>query len=309
MGPTRIAVFADTHLTDPNIDSQSLFPRQLAKLLPDTARRLYEHLCLSIAQANYEVLNNIVDFQSPMDMVIHLGDFTGGWQERGMCEQSLIDFAKREVYLWRYICSNLRFCLGGHDTGYTHPGSLPGSGMSYRSLISCAEIFGDLWWFKRHDDICLLGICSSVAAYTGNDPDLLCMRKLQENAVAGKIAELSNAPWILFAHEPFLPKRIRNLLKGASRTCKAFIHGHRHDPKYTKFFRALGIVTHDPFLRISNTCPSVAPLWWPGCGWMEVTIENHKVTIQNHQVPVPESIAKLPTASFLRCLWWMLRPG
>ncbi|MDO8511650.1 MAG: metallophosphoesterase [bacterium] len=308
MKTTRIAVISDTHLAPEGLESRSLFPHQLDKLTVTQACRLYDDLRNGIAEANTVVMSAVCQNDEKWTALIHTGDATGGWQERGLVDQSVIDLAKKCVKQLNETTHNLHFCLGGHDTGYAHPGSLPGSGMSYSSLINCVEIFGDLWWFERYNDFCLLGICSPIASYSGSDNDLLHIQERQERVVATKIAELSETPWILFAHEPFLPNKMKPLLSGASKTCKAFIHGHRHDPKFTKFIRALGTVTRDPFLRVSHTCPSVTPLWWPGCGWMEIAIEKTKMTIKSHQVPVPESIAKLPTASFWRCLWWMLRP-
>lgn len=306
----RFAIMTDTHLASRNIDSQSLFPLQMAKLPPNTAQALYDKLREGITNANDAVYEYLFEKRETWEALIHLGDVTGGWQEAGMGENNLITLAQDYTNRWRAMVAEIRFCLGGHDVGYSHRGSLPHGGINYHSIELCQETFGDLWWLKECEGVCLLGICSPIAAYDKSGERICQLRQKQECFLLSEPVQnqLATKPWILFAHDPFLPGIVKAILHDSSHNCRAFIHGHRHDPKFTKLFRALGWLCNDPFLRVSHTCPSVAPLWWPGCGWMEVIIENGKVAIKNHQVPLPQSIAKLPTASFLRCLRWMLRP-
>lgn len=299
----HIWIISDTHLTHPALDSHSLFPRQMARIPASKAWQAYDQIRFGIQDACDQVLRSINN-----GTLIHLGDVTGGWREQGMREDNLQQQAKHHVHLLRKKFDDLRFCLGGHDVGYSHRGSLPGSGINVEAVNNCREIFGDLWWLKECEGVCLLGICSPLANYTEKDRGLEKMHCKQERFIDEASHSIDGKPWILFAHDPFLPRIVRNLLRTQLPNCRAFIHGHRHNPWFTKLFRTLGVLRRDPFLRVSHTCPSVAPLWWRGCGMTEVIVDGKMVTIHDKLIDTPASVAQPPTASFFRCLWWMLRP-
>lgn len=302
----RIAVIADTHLTSPSPDSQSLFPRQMAKLSSNKANVLYSDLRYGIGDANNFVLQRLLD--TPSDILIHLGDVTGGWQEVGIHEHSLLELARHNITNWKLTTSDLRFCVGRHDTGYSHRGSLPHGGLNIRSVELCREVFGDLWWLKEIEGITLLGICSPVAEYNKSNERLSKLQSQQEEFLLNANNRIDGKPWILFAHDPFLPKIVSHQLQHQIPNCKAFIHGRLHNPAYTKWLRKLGWLFGRPLLRKSHTCPSVAPLWYHGGGMMELTIDGTMVTIENRFVDLPPSATNVPTASFFRCLRWMLWP-
>jgi hypothetical protein len=160
---------------------------------------------------------------------------------------------------------------------------------------------------EQCEGVSLFGICSPLANYLGNDGTLEALREQQENFLHEAKDRISGKPWILFAHDPFLPRIVSRLFHHQLLNCQAFIHGHWHNPKFTRMFRALGTVFNNPLLQISHTCPSVAPLWWKGCGMMKVVIDGENVKISNQLLDVPPETACLPTTSFLRCLWWKFR--
>jgi len=301
----KIICIADTHFPL-DIESQSLFPRQMKRISKTKARQRYERLTAGIAQAN-TLVNNLLNECHP-DYLFHLGDVTGGWKEKGVSGQLASNTAKYHARTWRQLCPNIHFCLGGHDTGYSHRGSLSEGGINAESVQNCRNIFGDLWWLKECEDVYLLGICSPLANYHDDDGTLEALQNQQSNFLHEANSRINGKPWILFAHDPFLPPIVSRLLQNQLPNCRAFIHGHRHNPKFTKLLRTLGSITKNKLLQVSHTCPSVAPLWWRGCGMMKITVDGEKVTIKNRLLDVPPEIANLPTASFFRCLMWMLRP-
>src|SRR3989339_1242090 len=78
----RLALLSDTHLISPDAGSQSTFPRQIDALGPMEGRRMYDRIREETRRA-FDACMNDIERDSP-HRIIHLGDVTSGYGERGI---------------------------------------------------------------------------------------------------------------------------------------------------------------------------------------------------------------------------------
>lgn len=308
----RIAVISDTHLTAPDMESQSLFPRQLAKMKKEEANRLYDSLRLTISKS----LGRVAEWlfaKKPWDLIVHLGDVTGGWQEQGCAHPLAQEEARKANWLLKKLCPKVRYCLGNHDLGYSHPGSLLQGGLNEESLDACKEIFGHPVMQSGFAAPCkMIGAWAPLFEYKGDNGKIINFQGLQKGILETAFLEYEDDekafPFLFFFHTPFLPKSVKEILRKHRDRFRGLVYGDLHNPRYEKILRLHGLLTGNPFLRKSHLCPSVAPLWWRGCGLLEINTDQAEPVIRRHLLTPPEEARNLPTASALRCLLWMLRP-
>lgn len=297
----RIACFADTHLTVPKMESRSLFPRQLAALNSKAADKLYAAIRNEIQLAcsvSLEWLRN----NGPWDCLVHLGDATGGWQERGCGHQS----AQKVIRTFARDFANLgyRFLIvpGDHDLGY----SLSDDGINPGSVDFWEQTFGSLFWKQKQEGVLLIGVSSSIAKYNGTERFFLDRKRRQEEFLRDALQK-HNGPWILFSHKPFVLKNFGRQIRGHIDQLQKIVCGHFHDPRKGKLLRALfQIWDKDVAPDKLVFCPSIAPLWWQGYGAL-VLSGSKKIGAQEIAFDRPAGSKNLPTSSFWRCLWWMIR--
>lgn len=309
----QIACIADTHCTVPEMDSGSLFPRQLATLSQEAAERLYAEMREEIQRA-YSVSLEWLKNNGPWDSLVHLGDVTGGYGEQGCHHPSAQRLAREVVADLCGLAPKVRFVLGNHDTGYSHPGSLPGSGISLASITFCREIFGDLFWADEEQGLLSVGICSPIAEYNGPDPEILSFKQRQAEFLED-VLSTHKGSWMLYVHDPFTLKHLAKEIKGHTNQLQRVVRGDFHDPRKWKLLEAIpwasgSILSRQvalKCLRKSAFCPSTAPLWWQGYGLLVLSGDKEKIKAQEIALNRPTESKDLPTSSFWRCLWWMIR--
>jgi len=313
----NIAVISDTHLTPPELESKTLFPRQLDKLSEKDAAALYKKLRDEMMLA-YRTACKWLRQQNPC-FIVHCGDVTGGWQERGCFHHSsqfLARACKNE--LQGIATQEVLFCVGNHDTGYSHKGSLPGSGIYYDSIEACEQIFGPLFWAKKKEGILMLGVSSSLAEYTGDDSRIINKVRAQLEFVGDTLSKWGG-PWIFFSHSPFTPKWFAREIGSRIHNLRAVVCGDWHDPRHGKLARwmAKGFQYFNKGeLGVMFKCwtrlipvPSVAPLWWTGYSLLNLNWHDGILTATQVALEHPEeSFKDIPTSSKFRGLWWMIRP-
>jgi len=294
----RIVCFADTHLTVPEPESDSLFPRQLATLNSKAAEELYA-LMRDEIQLAYSVSLEWLRKNSPWDLLVHLGDATGGWQERGCSHHSAQKVIRTLASDLVNLGCSFSIVPGDHDLGYSH-------GVDPSSVDFWEQTFGNLFWKQKQGDILLIGVSSSIAEYEGTERFLSVRRKRQEEFLRDALQK-HNGPWILFSHKPFVLKNFGRQIEGHVGQLQRIVHGHFHDPRKEKLLRALfRIWDRDVVSDRWVLCPSTAPLWWQGYGAL-VLSGSEKIRAQEIALDRPAESKDLPTSSFWRCLWWMIR--
>lgn len=314
----RSVCIGDTHLTVADMESQSLFPRQLVALPEKEATALYECMREAIESAKDVVLAWILD-NGPWDSIIHLGDITGGWKEQG-CAHFLPRTLMRSFYSkLRAICPRVRYCIGNHDTGSTHAGSLPGGGINEASVSACEEVLGDLWWEEEWDGIVHIGIASPLLEYSGDDPAIQRRKRDQKTFVGDTLSRLKK-PWVFYLHRATACKFLAQEIGDHVNTMCKMICGDAHDPRVMRFVRGCAGVPFLPFVVGKETsfmlrclqkcvlCPSTAPLWWRGHGLLALLSLREDIAIKEIVLPSDPSFANLPFTSKMRCALWMIRP-
>src|SRR5687767_5208123 len=82
----RIACVSDTHRMVREPESKCCFPYRMAKIAreqgPEIRAELYEVIRMEV-ERSYTALLDWLRGAGSWDMIIHLGDVTGGWQEQG----------------------------------------------------------------------------------------------------------------------------------------------------------------------------------------------------------------------------------
>ena len=313
----RIICLSDTHLTVPENDSRSLFPRQISAL-GNKGPEFYEAMRREISLA-YKTSVAWIDSHKPWDCLIHFGDVTGGYAERGVSHPSAKSLAQETVRELRQLAPNVRFCLGNHDTGYSHPGSLPGSGITMESLSACKQIFGDLCWSFEDDGILWLGVCSPIAEYAGRQEEILALQKQQKTFLKDVLGSWTGK-WVLCAHNPFVVKSLTQELKPHTKRLLRMVAGDYHNPSQWNLVKKI-ITAPRRFLPDDSAgrtaleclskctaCPSTAPLWWHGYGLLLIYSGRNKFYTEVVQIEKLEESKSLPVSSLMRCAWWMIRP-
>jgi hypothetical protein len=310
----RICCIADTHLTVPEPESASLFPRQIAALSKEQGREMYTTM-QGVIQSAFVYCMQWLRSNPPWDLLVHLGDVTGGWQEQGCSHQSarkLAEDAKAALVDW-VEARKIRFVLGNHDMGYSSPVSLHEKGVNTDSVFACQEIFGDLFWREQGDGILHIGVCSPIAEYKGLDPQITRIRDDQASFV-GDVLAGSKEPWALYTHSPFAPRFFAKEIKGHTGRLVNMICGDFHDPRKGRVMKMAAKFVGFPFnsaviqcLKKCAVCPSTAPLWWQGHGLLSLSEHERKIVIKEILLEPLLLSSKIPTSSFWRCLWWIVR--
>lgn len=314
----KIACVADTHLTVSESESESLFPKQLAKMTPIARRVLYTIMRQEIERA-FRTTLEWLQTHGPWDLIVHLGDITGGYGEQGCHHPSaraLLIHCRDEL---QTCAPEVRWCIGNHDTGYGgYKLGLSSGGLTPESVATCEEELGSLWWSREVEGVMLLGLASPLATYGGPYPSVELSRRLQREFVWETLRTWKGL-FVIFAHTARTAQALAYELGPHVARCLAFIYGDFHDPRKALLARGvapiLGVFgNHDlsvlgRYLVRSSCVPSTAPLWWRGYGLLELTIESGQVAIREIKLQRPPDSVDIPTASFRRCVWWFLRPG
>lgn len=311
----RVTCVSDTHLTVYGMESESLFPKALAKMAKTDASELYERMRNSLYFA-WESVRTEVHESSP-DVIVHVGDVTGGWRESGMITSDVRHLAHQVVVGMSRITPRAFVCIGNHDIGYSHPGSL-GGGMTEDSIFFAEQIFRDLWWKFERDGVLHLGVASPIAEYVGKEESIARRVRTQRQFV-GDALSAHDGPWVLYTHSPWAVGHLSREIEVQVDNLQQVVAGDLHNPSRGTMLRALakGYVPmakhtrrHAVVQALSKTvvCPSTAPLWWPGHGFMNLDIVGDSVRVAVRTAPRAYS-GRLPTESAMRCLAWMLSPN
>lgn len=306
----RIACLADTHCTVPEIESNSLFPRQIAALPKEKAEDLYNKMREEI-QLAYSTCLDWLRRNSSWDLLVHLGDITGGYKEQGCHYPSAREIVSRVEKDLRDLAPKFRVVLGDHDLGYSHKGSLPGSGINAESIAFCRETFGEFFWTEENDGVLSIGICSPIAEYSGSDAKIAQLKREQAEFVGDMLLSHEGA-WMLYTHRPLAVNYLAKQIEGRRKQLLKMVWGHNHDPRKATLLRAilLGTTTNKVVrecLKKSVCCPSTAPLWWHGYGLLTLEQKQEKIRARTVILDRPSDSRNLPTSSFWKCLWWMIK--
>ncbi len=312
----RVACVSDTHLTVDSIDSKSLFPKALDRMFRADAMEVYDRMRIGMNCA-WESVQAEVAKTSP-DAIVHMGDVTGGWKESGMMNGEVRHLAHQCVMNMRRVGSQALICPGNHDLGYSHSGSL-GGGMTEESVFFAEQVFRRLWWnFEDEGGVLHLGVASPIAEYTGKEESILRRVRTQRQFVGDSLST-HDGPWVLYTHSPWVVGRLFQEIEVHRDNLLQVVAGDLHNPARGAILRTLGrccapITQHPRRQTVAKAlaktviCPSVAPLWWGGHGFMTLNVTNGVVRADVRSAPRAYS-GHLPTESAVRCLAWMLSPN
>lgn len=308
---------SDTHLTVPEFESDSLFPKQLEKLTPIRRRVLYTFIRQEIERAFTTTIEWLRQ-NGPWDLIVHLGDITGGYGEGGSHHPSVQAILVRCRDELLTLGREVRWCFGNHDTGYGQTSmNVGGSGLAPESLLTLEVVLGSSWWSHEVEGVLLLGLAAPLATYNGPYASVELSRRLQREFVWDTLRTWKG-PFVLFAHTIRTVHALAPVLGPHKDRCLAFIYGDIHDPRKAILARLIA-----PLIRLGGTSkarslgsllgrshcvPSTAPLWWRGYGLLELTIEDGRVKTREIKLSRPRDSVEIPTASFWRCAWWLLCP-
>ena len=300
----RIATISDTHKTVPETESESLFPGHMKKLPPAQAEELYHRIRFGIDDAYSTVLEDLG--RSKPYAIIHLGDVVGGYREQGCFHPSAQALSRRMKDDLESI-SPAYFALGNHDVGY--PGSEEGEGITQKSLEVCENIYGNLWWKIYAGGVLVVGLCSSLAEYSGSER-FVWLRVSEQRDFFFASLDSWDGPWALAVHSPFFPTAYAREIEPYLGKLEAMITGDLHSTAAPKILRTLVSPTFVPgnslkvwaaCMKKVIPCPSVAPLWSAGSKYLNLSMEAQKIKVEEVRLPAKRLITQNP----LRCAWWM----
>lgn len=314
----NIACLSDTHCITKEVEGCSILPRQLDVIPRKKLKRLYIEIEKEIKRA-FDTSIVWLEQNGPWDLLIHLGDITGGYLEEGCYHPSVQKVAKKTYQDLQSLTPKILWCLGNHDTGYSYPGSLPGSGIHLASILACQKIFGDLFWVYEKKGVLFIGLCSPIAYYNGLDPAILRFKKEQETFLGDTLSGF-RGPWMLFAHHPLTPKNFVRQIEGHTKRLLGMVCGDIHEPWRRNLLKRIAripglilLASHQKrtvleCLKKYIPCPSTAPLWWRGYGLLTLSLDGRKkVNPREIILDRPPDSKDLPTSSVWRYFWWMLR--
>jgi len=304
-----IACISDTHESSPDYLSRSLFPGYIDSLEADRRDDVYRALTCVLSHCHDEVVRFLANAkQRPWDMLIHLGDVTGGWNECGIDHPSVLSLAEKALEKYKSVAHFVGICWGNHDTGYADTIG----GLSVESIYACRRL-SPLHWSHYREGILFLGVCSPLMSYYhGEHTNLISdLREEQLAFVAQTLASHKGMPWVLCTHDvDFSP--FAKVLHPYTDTLIHVLYGDKHSPLGAKLEKVKGYLNPLSYLsfagmcrRRGTLCPSVAPLWWHGgaCITGEVLNGKLKLTI-NESVLSPELAAWVNDfrfSSFIKC--------
>ena len=290
----KIVCIADSHLIPLNMESESFIPGHFESL-PETQRQcVYDGARQELWKAFRRVLTSIGD-EKP-DVTIGLGDITGGWQEGGYTNDSIVDLAENACASIRRV-GQAYFCVGNHEIGRYSLKARKGS-MTERSLVANEQIYGPLWWGIRAEDFLLVGVASPLFLYEGMNEYIREEKRKQDDAIR-KIVRSHQGPWIVFAHDLSVVDwlvnrslgdaitRLQRVVVGDAHTKTVFQWRKKRD-KLAALFS--GRVKMMRLIDDAVLCPSTAPIAWRGGGWLSVEIKSGECIIEVKNNPVPVSV-------------------
>lgn len=285
-----ILCVSDIHLLSPDVESGALFPRLVWYSVGGQA--FYHASRIRIRMRYLETLANLSESGFAWDLVVGLGDITGGWQEEGMVHHSLIPIAREVVEDLGRFAPHLRFVAGNHDTGYGRKG-----GINTLSLKIWEEMFGNLWWTRQTGEVLLCGIAASLAEAAAQFPKYASM---QEDCIRDALNEHRGNPWLLFTHSPFGLGKVGRIIEEHKETLLGCVFGDFHH------LRAGRWATRFLQNRKGIFCPSVAPLWSPGGGFLQLFVNTKSGTLRHYTGQVPVVSGRWPRIdSPPHCAAWM----
>lgn len=258
----RLAIISDTHVSVDDPASLSLFPRQVKRGGP----ALYERIEREVRRSFERCITDLRE-TSP-SAIIHTGDVTSGWKEKGLAHEKLRAVAENTVRDLRAIAPTY-FALGNHDMGYASPTSLREGGMSRESISACQEVYGPLYWnFQGSSDVRSFGVNSSLLEYTGKDDYIRGLQRDQSSYVRDMLDAHPGQPWALYMHDIKSIGRLAPLVAPHAENCRIVVAGDLHNSfKGNMMKNMLSVTTNSTkrsLLAKFVLCPSVAPLWWKG---------------------------------------------
>ena len=313
----KIACLADTHLSSPELESDSLFPKQMHALRKMHASRLYDEIRSGIDRS-FTLATRLLRSRS-YPLLVHLGDLTGGYMEYGMAHPSTRALAITAKQTLTACTQKLRFCAGNLDLGYA---SGLGSDVSWRSIEAWRSDVDELFWFEEVNHLLMIGICSTLANYQGTDARIRRLADDQTTFVAATLTAYPAHDWLLFAHSPWLGRPLLRVIEHRMPDLQTFAFGDLHNPRFGNLLRAAArfttpltantpgstLKTQLRCLRKSVMVPSLAPLWWRGHAFLEMQLHAGSVDAEQRHLSIDQSWTHAPGAHFWECLWWMLRP-
>lgn len=267
----------------------------MGRLTAEKAHAFYKSSSDVIDQCYSQTLNGISNLCfGEWDCLVCLGDITCGWNERGIDHPSLFVLASKvsKDLLNFFPNTPLYFLPGNHDTGYGRAG-----GISLSSLNAWQELFGDLWWARLVKGNLLCGVTSSLASVP---PGLKGLRSAQEDFVRDVLRRHHGEPWIFFSHSPFSLGGLERIIREHDKTLQAFVFGDFHNHWAWKIAKKFGLRTKKGIF-----CPSVAPVWARGGGFVELRLENDG-SVKSFSGQIPVCQPSWPRInSPIHCLLWM----
>lgn len=311
----RMVWISDAHRDVGRLYAKTLWPKHMARLHCDEAEALYRRICQGIELAFHSSVEWL-RANGPWNFLGGLGDLVSGSQEQGINDADAERIARRTSSQLSSLAGARAFALGNHETGYSSLLTLRGAGLTLESLEACESVFGPLWWVRKFTGLSIIGVCSPLAEYRGDDHAVLRLKLEQRQFVGDTLESLHGDRWIFAAHRLRAPVNFARVIHGHEQSLQAFVHGDMHNPRTARFLRPFsyllaggdGAVTS--VLQKAVACPSVAPLWWKGYGLLTMEWDSNSGELTTEQVSVlrPSEAEELPTESALRCAWWM-RPA
>ncbi len=316
----KIAVVADTQLLSHFRTSRAMFPRKMQMLGERTAAVVYRQIVMAIEAATNVVIEWL-QATGPWDLIVHVGDVTSGWKERGIVHHSVIEIAERLMQQFRLLTPRLVVVPGDHDVGY---GTL-GGGINVEALTACKKIFGPLCRVEvlEEQNLLLIAVCSSLAQYQGNNTEILNIKHAQEELITRTLRAYPKFGWFLCAYHPDTPRWLAPVILPHLSRLRCFTFSHLHMPGAGALERSKAILNParlwSPEAQVlgvahqrSIFCPSVAPVWSAGHRLLTLTIPDHKQgqdwILPNHISLEPTSWTRgLPITNPLWCAWWTMQ--
>ncbi|MBX4210754.1 hypothetical protein KW783_02155 [Candidatus Parcubacteria bacterium] len=298
----KILFTTDRHRTSVDIRSGSYFPGHLDKMNREKATALYSAYCRATEFA-YNEGQRFARENGPFDIHISLGDETGGWQEKGLADPSVIRLATDSHEVDKKNSARVHKCFGNHDTGYNV------GGIQNESLKACEKI-SSLYWKDEISGFVFIGVCSPLAEYMGQDYRILDLKRKQELFVLRALREKGNKKWIFCSHDPHVAKHM-SFIEPYLGTLEHFVFGDKHSIAAGRVEKLRGMIPVITPRIVRQTLskgiliPSIAPVWWEGHMLATGTLSEDGLKLRRVRLPRSKDSVKLPTNSPIRSYYWM----
>lgn len=308
----QITVVSDTHrINKYEVNSRNLFPGFFDQLKGKEREEAYNRFAEILEIYQESLLSRLYE-GSGRKLLIHLGDVTCGFQERGIGFPKMEALTRNTISQLKEFAPMVLIAWGNHDTGYDgNEGNL-----TLKSLYTCRDI-SPLWWKHEVDNVLFVGVCSPLfASNYGNEQREI--ERLQQDQVDFVAETLRSKPkkqrWVLCTHDLALGALLETVGREHQKTLTTVLMGDVHSPlagkiiKLKGFLQPLGLMA--AIRRKTVVCPSVAPLWWEGCALLSGSVQGDTTHFQQQQFFLPlgtkEKMREFPFSSFSKALIWML---